>query len=104
VNRFVEKLRAGPGKPDRIADLRELLDRIDAILDLIIAEGGVAGAAPDGIETLAERFGLIAVRLRQISETFHAVHATMNETRSRQQMERNEPSRAWILEASAWPA
>jgi hypothetical protein len=67
VNRFVEKLRAGPGKPDRIADLRELLDRIETILDLIVAEGG-GRATPEDIDLLAERCDRTAARLRQIAE------------------------------------
>jgi hypothetical protein len=74
VNRFVEKLRSGPEKPGRIADLCALLDRIETILNLIVAEGGSDGTAggttAKDIETIAERVGGIAARLRQISESF----------------------------------
>jgi hypothetical protein len=75
VNRFVEKLRGGPGRPRRIADISELLDRIETVLDLIVAEGGGEVAADRDIETMAEQVGGIASRLRQISESFRGTHA-----------------------------
>ncbi len=68
VNRFVERLRGGPGKADRVTDLRELLDRADAIVDLIVTEDASGGAAAKDIKTLAEGFESIAARLRQLSE------------------------------------
>jgi hypothetical protein len=74
VNRFVERLRSGPGEPDRIADLRQLLDRIETILDLIVAEGEGRGAAPEDIDLLAERCDGVAGRLRQISESYRGTH------------------------------
>ncbi|HEY8072441.1 MAG TPA: hypothetical protein VIE47_10820 [Methylocystis sp.] len=68
VNRFVEKLRGGPGKPDRIVDLRELLDRIETILDLMATEDASGGVAANDIRALAERFESIAEHFRQLSD------------------------------------
>src|SRR5215217_6382078 len=53
VNRFVEKLRSGPGEPDRVADLREVLDRAEAIIALMIAAGRESEAAVDDLLSLA---------------------------------------------------
>jgi hypothetical protein len=76
VNRFLEKLRSGPGKPDRISDLRELLDRIEAIVELIIAESPDGERATEEVESLANRVGGIEARLGQFAERLRAARAT----------------------------
>jgi hypothetical protein len=76
VNRFLEGLRSGPGKPDRIADFRELLDRVEAIVELIIAESPDGERATEEVESLANRVGGIESRLRQLAQRFRAARAT----------------------------
>jgi hypothetical protein len=71
VNRFLERLRNGPEKPDRIADLRELLDRVEAIVDLIAAASPDGEVAAEDIEALADRLDGIEAHLRQLAERLH---------------------------------
>jgi len=82
VNRFLERLRSGPGKPDRISDLRELLDRFEAIVELIIAASPDGGAGAEDLASLADRLDGIEARLRQLAERVHvAARATDPSTR-----------------------
>jgi hypothetical protein len=76
VNLFLEKLRSGPGKPDRIADLRELLGRVEAIVDLIVAASPDGAAGAKDVESLAERVGGIEARLRQLAERLRVTRPT----------------------------
>jgi hypothetical protein len=77
VNRFLERLRSGPGKPDRMADLRELLDRVEAIVELIIAANLDGAGGAEDVGSLADRLDGIEARLRQFAERLHvAVRAT----------------------------
>jgi hypothetical protein len=72
VNRFVEKLRSGPGEPDRIVDVRDLLDRVEAIVELIIAASADGEVAMQDLESLANRVAGIETRLRQLAERLRA--------------------------------
>jgi hypothetical protein len=76
VYRFVEKLRGGPGKPNRIADLCELLDRVEALVDLMITETGYGEVAAGDVDSLADRLDTIEARLRQLAEGFRAARLT----------------------------
>ena len=69
VNRFLERLRSGSEEPDRIADLRELLDRVEAIVELIATASPEGVTAAEDIESLADR---LEARLAQFAERLRA--------------------------------
>jgi DNA repair ATPase RecN len=75
VNRFLERLQGG-SEPDRIADLRELLDRVEAIVELIVAASPDGERAAEDIEASADRLDGIEARLRQLAKRLRAVRAT----------------------------
>jgi hypothetical protein len=66
VNRFVEKLRGGPGEPNCVADLCELLDRLEALVELMISETGDGELAAEDIASLMDRLDRIRARLQEL--------------------------------------
>jgi len=72
VNQFLERLRGGPGEPDRIVDLRELLDRVEALVELIIAEGPDGAPGSKEVGSVADRVAGIEARLGQFAERLRA--------------------------------
>jgi hypothetical protein len=79
VNRFLERLRSGPENPDRIAGLRELLDRVEAIVELIVTESPDGERAAD-IESLVGQLDRIEARLQQLAQGFRAANLAPNLT------------------------